>query len=475
MNRLLHRRRRRLGVAALARMAPPSRTPSEAGRSYLVKGLVLLGLLVAGAAAPATPAAAVPQATPAAGVWHINGVKAHYDAFEVSADRCQYRRLALFAVQNAQRDGAGTGYQTIVSGLYLTSNLCDPNGKVGAYMAAFAQPLPAGALTFDRTLSTVRLAGRVTFSDEFTGATLPLDVDVTWSATSDPLRFSGGQGFHALRCGYTEHATGYFRAAAVTGAVTGPDGAAYLPSDPQYPDVGVEQVDDGIIDVGCPGAAAARINQAAADNAQSASPSMLTAYTVASQGALAIAGPVATAQWSRTDSDGCHRTEMYLTLSDQTVRDTGAPVEEPNVDGIGYVDDLCHPGMGADAVFVFGYGGVDVQPGGIAVDRQLGSASAHFTVEGVIETIDGFEFVPVRVDLDWTATSDPLHTNGSYRFHLAGPQQYGCGYVTTANATERDASATGTVTFGDVQAAAGTADGALLENVRQGEHGTFCW
>src|ERR687885_656880 len=104
-----------------------------------MKRIVLTYLLLAAAAAPAIPAGAAPPATP--------------------------------------------GYQTIVSGLYLTSNMCDPNGKVGAYMSAFAQPLPAGALTFDRTLSTVRLAGRVVFSDEVTGGTLPLDVDVTWSAT----------------------------------------------------------------------------------------------------------------------------------------------------------------------------------------------------------------------------------------------------------------------------------------------------
>jgi len=440
-----------------------------------MKRILLSSLLVAAAATPGASAGAATVAAPAAQVWHINGVKAHYDTFEISSDRCQYRRLALFAVQNARRDGATTGYQTIVSGLYLTSNMCDPNGKVGAYMAAFAQPLPPTALTFDRTLSTVRLAGRVVFADEFTGATLPLDVDVTWSATSDPLRFSGGQAFHALRCGYTEHATGYFRAAALAGAVTGPDGASYLPANPQFPDVGVEQVDDGIIDVGCPGAAAARINQAMADNAQSSSPSPLTAYTLASEGSLATAGPVAVAEWTRTDADGCHRTEMFLTLSDQTVRDSGQPVEEPNVDGIGYVEDLCHPGMGADAVLVFGYGGVDAPLGGITVDRQLGWASAHFTVVGLIESLDGFAFVPVTVDVDWTATSDAVHTNGTYRFHLAGPQQYGCGYVMTSNATERAASATGAVTFGDVQAATGTADGAFIENVRAGERGTFCW
>jgi hypothetical protein len=441
-----------------------------------MKRIALIGLLLASsAAAPAVPAGAAPPGTPAAQVWHINGVKAHYDTFEISSDGCHYRRLALFTVQNAQRDGSGTGYETIVSGLYMTSNMCDPNGKVGAYMAAFAQPLPTSALTFDRTLSTVHLAGRVTFSDEFTGATLPLDVDVTWGATSDPLRFSGGQGFHALRCGYTEHATGYFRAASLSGAVTGPDGASYLPSNPQFPDIGVEQVDDGTIDVGCPGAAAARINQAVADNAQSTSPSPLTAYSIASQGSLATAGPVAAAEWTRTDPDGCRRTEMFLTLSDQTVRDGGQPVEEPNVDGIGYVDDLCHPGMGAEAVLVFGYGGVDAPPGGITVDRQLGSASAHFTVDGLVESLQGFDFVPVTVDVDWTATGDAVHVNGSYRFHLAGPQQDGCGYVMTTNATERSASATGTVTFGDVQAAKGGADGAFLENVRQGERGTFCW
>ena len=49
------------------------------------------------------------------------------------------------------------------------------------------------------------------------------------------------------------------------------------------------------------------------------------------------------------------------------------------MDGIGYIDDLCHPGMGADAVLVFGYGGVDVQPGAITVDHRLGWASAQLT------------------------------------------------------------------------------------------------
>ena len=440
-----------------------------------MKRIVLVFLLLTAGAVPATPAGAAPSASPAAGVWHINGVKAHFDTFEVSDDHCRYRRLSLYTVQNAQQDRSTTGYQTIVSGLYMTSNMCDPNGKVGALMAAFAQPLPATALTFDRTLSTVRLAGRVTFSDEITGAILPLDVDVTWSATSDPLRFSGGQQFHALRCGYTEHATGYFRAATLSGKVAGPTGASYLPSKPQYSDIGVEQVDDGIVDVGCPGAAAAHVNQAVADNAQTASPSALTAYSVASQGSLATAGPVAVANWSRVDPDGCHRTELFLVLSDQTVQDGGQPVEEPNVDGIGYIDDLCHPGMGADAVLVFGYGGVDVQPGAITVDHRLGWASAHFNVEGLIESLEGFEFVPVTVDVDWTATADAVHFNGDYRFHLAGPDQYGCGYVMTTNGTERAASATGAVRFGDVQAAADSAEGALLEDVRQGERGTFCW
>ena len=196
-------------------------------------------------------------------------------------------------VQNAQQDRSTTGYQTIVSGLYMTSNMCDPNGKVGPLMAAFVQPLPATALTFDRTpLDGSPRGPRATFSDEITGAILPLDVDVTWSATSDPLRFSGGQQFHALRCGYTEHATGYFRAATSVGEGGRPDRRLFnLPSKPQYSDIGVEQVDDGIVDVGCPGVAAARVNQAVADNAETASPSALTAYSVASSGLARHGGP----------------------------------------------------------------------------------------------------------------------------------------------------------------------------------------
>ena len=42
-----------------------------------MKRIVLAFLLLTAGAVPATPAGAAPSASPAAGVWHINGVKAH--------------------------------------------------------------------------------------------------------------------------------------------------------------------------------------------------------------------------------------------------------------------------------------------------------------------------------------------------------------------------------------------------------------
>lgn len=436
-------------------------------------------LAMAALARPAVPAAASAQTS--AQVWHIEGAKAHYDAFEVSADRCRYHRLALDVVQNAQRDGATTGSQTVVSGLYLSADFCDPAGKVGTLLDAYAQPLPSSALTFDRDLSTVRLKGRVDFSDdvaapvEFGGggpaATVPLDVDVIWSATGDPVHFEGGDRFHGERCGYTEHATGSFRRATMAGTVTDASGLSYLPSRPASTDAGVEKVDDGIIQVGCPGAAAARASQAVAASTPS---SVTSAYTVAAQGSLAVAGLQAMAVWSRMDPDGCHRTSFGLILSDETVRDTGAPVESPNVDGFGAIDDLCHPGQGADAIFGFGYGGEAVAPGSIVIDRQLGSASAHFTVTGTMETIDSFESVPVTIDIEWTGTGDMVRSTGGYRFRLAEPASTGCAYISTGTATQRAAAATGAVTFGQTAAAAGAAGWALLQDVRQGQQGDVC-
>lgn len=424
------------------------------------------------------------SAAPAAAVWHINGTKARYDAFDVSADGCQYRRLALSVVQNAQRDGASVGNQTVVSGLYLAFDNCDAKGGGGTFLDVYAQPVPSSAFTFDRDLSTAHLAARVDFSDDVVappefgggsgGNTVPLDLDLTWSATSDPLHFTGGQRFHGLRCGYTEHATGYFRGAALAGTVTGPDGSSYLPAHGDFADIGVEHVNDGIIEVGCPGAAAARVSQASATTAPAPS-GTLDAFAVASQGSLAVAGPQAVAAWSRMDPDGCHRTSMVLVLSDQTVRDSGAPVEVPNVDGVGGIDDLCHPEGGAVAIFGFGYGGADATPGSIVIDRQLNTASAHFTVTGTVETIDSFDFVPVTIDVDWTGIGDPVRSTGGYRFRLAEPQAAGCFYVSNGTATQRAASATGAVSFGTLTSASGPADWALLQDVRQGEQGSMCY
>lgn len=441
-----------------------------------MKRVLLAGLLVAATLACVRPAAAADSP-----VWQVNGTKAHYDAFEMSADGCRYRRLALEVVENAHRDGATTGSQTLVSGLLASFDFCNPDAKVGTLLAAYAQPVPAGALTFDRDLSTVHLSATVTFGDdassappEFGGAgpgvTEPFAIDVTWSANGDPAHFTGGLRFHGLRCTYTEHATGYFRHAAMTGTVTGPDGASWVPASPEYADDGVEAVDDGVIDIGCPGNVAAGVAAA-----QSTASTPLTAAAIAVQGATAVAGPQAVAAWTRMDPDGCHRTSVVLFLSEQTVRDGGAPVGQPNVDGGGAIDDLCHPGQGAVALFGFDYGGTSAPPGSIVIDHQLGSASAHLTVTGAVETIDSFEFVPVRVDVDWTGAGDLVHTTSGYRFSLAGPAATGCRFVQTSTSARRAATATGAVSFGTMSAGSGDAAFALLQDVREGQQGYPCY
>ena len=293
-----------------------------------MKRIVLVFLLLTAGAVPATPGRGR-----ALGVTRRRGVAHQRGQGPLRHVRGKRRPLPVPAPVPLHSAGSTAepvnhGYQTIVSGLYMTSNMCDPNGKVGALMAAYgAAP---GHRPHLRPAPSRRFASRAAwhFSNEITGAILPLDVDVTWSATSDPLRFSGGQQFPRppLRLHRARHRV--LPGGDLCGEGGRPDRrlvpALQAAVQRHWRRAGRRR------DRRCRVPRRGRGTRQPGGGRQRANRFAVGAHRLL-RGILRARSPrraPSHGKLSPVDPDGCHRTELFLVLSDQTVQDGGQPVEQ---------------------------------------------------------------------------------------------------------------------------------------------------
>lgn len=109
-----------------------------------------------------------------------------------------------------------------------------------------------------------------------------------------------------------------------------------------------------------------------------------------------------------------------------------------------------------------GFGSAQIAPAAFQLDKQLNSARLQTTVP-MIDGQSGAAFT-ATVDLTWTGVGDTTQSKSRYE-----NQTPGCKYKSSFDGTSRQATATGTVSDGVTNFAAGSSVFANLQSVKSGE------
>jgi hypothetical protein len=130
---------------------------------------------------------------------------------------CVATGLTVYAYETVQHStGAPDAARSLYIDLY-SYNDCDGTTLVAANGAA---EITRAEFEVQGSAQSARLQKSLALQDYFTGATIPVTVDLTWTGIGEPTRSTSHQSLHADYASFSSHATGVSRQADVAGSVT---------------------------------------------------------------------------------------------------------------------------------------------------------------------------------------------------------------------------------------------------------------
>lgn len=165
--------------------------------------------------------------------------------FGENLDECTFRDVYVFAGQNIAKSGPGkpSSSQSVNVGVY-EYNYCTGEMLKAAFGYA---PLDGNGFQMDKKLNGAHVTAAVPATDEVSGASFTLNVDLAWTGVGEVFKNRSQYQYQSKGCRYSSRFSGSYRQATAAGVIN--DGSVNYANSLAFGDL--QSANSGEMTVGC--------------------------------------------------------------------------------------------------------------------------------------------------------------------------------------------------------------------------------